>query len=491
MRMNKRAVMLLAAVPTIVLMIAPPFIGSASADTGPTFSGSSSSAGFDAVLSNDSLPLGIDPELEGPATQSSLDSLGDSDAQAAFPDLGSTVDGVPGLAGALFGGLPVPAYPLVVSSNISTQHATSDAPGIALTAESQAGTAEGTAVVGTEGTGFTSTAEVAVQPDQSVVAQAQTTFGVDLLNLVSISGVQSQASVTADSQTGELTRTSSMSIGQISIPGLNVSLPPGTPTYIPIPDPIPGLPQVPPLTLPSIPIPLGGTTLPLPDLGFEDGNFTVTLPVLGNAIKFALPAGPVLSALKALGIDVTYETAQKTATGVIAPALTFSFTAPALPQNNLFNGTTGVSFTLGASQASVTLHPVIDTGSGSDGGGSVVSTGSSGSSASTGTATTTSSGTTSSGSGSSSGGLLPGSGSGLGLTTPTIGSSTATGGTTTPPATGTQQQSVAPQVREVALVDRSQADLSGLYLIAVAVAGVALAAASILRLLGVRLLWGS
>jgi hypothetical protein len=475
MRMNKRAVMLLAAVPTAVLMIAPNLIVRASAANGPVFSGSSSAAGFDAVVSNGSLPLGINPELAGPATQASLTSLGESDAQAAFPDLGSTVDGIPGLAGALFGGLPVPAYPLVVASNSTTQHATSDAPGIALSAESQASSSQGRAVVGTEGTGFTSTAEVSVQSDQSVLAQAQTTFGINLLNLVAISGVQSTASVRADASTGQLTRTSSMSIGQISIPALNVTLPPTTPGTVPIPVPVPGLPQLPPLTLPVIPIPLGGTTLPLPDLGFEDGTFTVTLPVLGKAIKFAIPAGPVLTALKALGINVTYQTAQTTTTGVIAPALTFAFTVTSLPQNNYFNGPTGVSFTLGRTTASVTLHPVLDTGGGSFGNSPVGSTGQ------TGPPSTTSS---VGGSPSLAGGVL-------GPKLPSLG--TGTGITTAPIASGLQPPATTPNLRltPVALVDRSQADLSGLYLIAVAVAVVALAAASILRLLGVRLLWGS
>jgi hypothetical protein len=480
MRMTKR-VMLLAATPTLVLMIAPVFIAPSYAATGPTFSATATAAGVDAVITNDSLPLGINPEFAGPSTQASLTSLGDSDAQAAFPDLGATVNGVPGLAGALVGGLPVPAYPLVVASNTTRPHADTGAPGIELSAESQVSSSAGRAVVGTLGNGFTTTSEVALQSDSSVLAQSSTTLGINLLNLVSISGVQSSATVRADAFTGQLTRTSSMSIGQISIAGLSVTLPPGTPNTIPIPIPIPGLPQLPPLTLPVLPIPLGGTTLPIPDLGFENGTFTVTLPLLGNAIKFAIPAGPVLSALKALGINVTYQTAQQTTTGIIAPALTFNFTAPALPQNNYFNGPTGISFTLGRSAASVTLHPVLGAGGSASGGTGLPV-------------------------GGSTGGGIGGIGSGTG-TTPPVGGvggalpslggsipSVVPGGTSSsgvPNASGSGGGTTTPRLNPVALVDTSQADLSGVYLVAVAVAGVALAAASILRLLGVRLLWGS
>jgi hypothetical protein len=187
----------------------------------------------------------------------------------------------------------------------------------------------------------------------------------------------------------------------------------------------------------------------------------------------------VLTALKALGINVTYQTAQTTTTGVIAPALTFAFTVPSLPQNSYFNGPTGVSFTLGRTTASVTLHPVLDTGGGSFGNSPVGSTGQNGP-----PNTTSSLGGSPSLAGGVLGSKLPNLGSGTG---------TGTGITTAPIASGGQPQATTPNLRltPVALVDRSQADLSGLYLIAVAVAVVALAAASILRLLGVRLLWGS
>ena len=182
-----------------------------------------------------------------------------------------------------------------------------------------------------------------------------------------------------------------------------------------------------------------------------------------------------------MGINVTYQTAQQTTTGIIAPALTFNFTAPALPQNNYFNGPTGISFTLGRSAASVTLHPVLGAGGSASGGTGLPV-------------------------GGSTGGGIGGIGSGTG-TTPPVGGvggalpslggsipSVVPGGTSSsgvPNASGSGGGTTTPRLNPVALVDTSQADLSGVYLVAVAVAGVALAAASILRLLGVRLLWGS
>jgi hypothetical protein len=440
----------------------------AGADVGPSFTGTASATGVDLTITNSSLPLGLSPEGSGPSAQASLDSVGDSSAQAAFPDFGSTVDGLPGLAGALFGNLPLPAYPLVVASNLSNPRVGQGVPGIQLDAQSTPGLSEGTSVVGAESTGFTSTAEVQQLSDGSVQASGQSTFGIDLLGLVSISGVSSQAQVTASADTGALTRTSHLSIGQISVAGLSLVIPPSSPGNIPIPVPVPGLPQLPPLKLPTLPLPLGGTTLPIPDIGFEDGTFTVTLPLLDKGVKFALPASLVLSAFKALGITVTYQTAQDTPTGVSAPALTFAFDVPSPPKNNYLNGPTGVSFELGASTANVTLHPALSN-PGSFGGGTG-STGAISAVAPTGTG---------------------GNGVLGGATTPIVGTGSAG---SSPAMSGTTPSITASPPRTVRLtasVNPLEGDLSGVYLAVVAVAVVALAAASILRLLGVRLLWGS
>ena len=451
--------------------------------SGPTFNGTASAYGMDFVISNDSLPLGINPEFAGPVAQASLDSLGDSSGSAAYPYLGDTVDGVPGLAGALAGNLPIPAYPLAVASNTSNPHVSQGIPGVQLDANSEVSSASASGTVGAESTGFVSKAEVSQQSDQSVVATAQTTFGANILNLISVSGVKSVATVSADPLTGALTRTTSLSIAQISIPALNVAFPPGTPVYVPIPDPIPGLPQLPPLNLPELPIPIiGGTTLLLPDIGFEDGSFTVSLPVLGKAVTFAIPNGPLLAAFKALGISVTYQQPQSTPTGVIAPVLTFAYTTPSLPSNQYFNGPVGVSFALGKTQASLTLNPVLSTGggTGSLGGGTP------GTSTGTGVGTGSTGGFTSS----------PASGSGSTVqstpaaSAPLVSASTPATGTSSAPAAAAPSTSNT-QTAPAALVDLTQADLSGVYLAAVAVAAVALVGGWILRVLGVRLLWES
>jgi hypothetical protein len=98
---------------------------------------------------------------------------------------------------------------------------------------------------------------------------------------------------------------------------------------------------------------LGGVTLTAPELGFQDGQFSVSLPLLGNR-AFAIPAASVLSALKALGITLTYQAAQRTATSIMAAQLTWETIIPAPPTNTYFNGPTDVKVSLGRASASIT-----------------------------------------------------------------------------------------------------------------------------------------
>jgi len=457
-----------------LLGIAPTSSGSAGAASGgPSFDGLASAYGVDPTVTNPSLPLGLTVEGAGPVAQAHLNSIGNSDGLASFPYPGDTVSGLPGTAGALFG-VPIPQYPLYVTTQAGDAPKVSGLPGITMEAASYPSLAIGKTVVGTDAAGFTSIAQVSVNQDQSVTASASTTLGVNLLNLLTLSGVESSASATADSFTGAITRTSHLSIGEISIPGLAIAIPANTPSTIPIPIPIPGVPQLPPTNLPPLPIPLGGETLNVLDLGFEDGYFTVTLPIsLSKPIKFAIPASLVLNAFKALGINITYETAQPNSTGIIAPALTFTYDIPALPKNNYLQGKTPVAFTLGRSIASVTLHPATASTGGFTGG--------TGGTGTTGGFT----GGTTGGTGTTGGGILPPSGP-----TPTVSTDTPSnappssgGGTSTPPPVSGNHVVLASR-------DQSQADLSGLYLVGLAIAGAVVAAASVLKVLGVRLQWG-
>jgi hypothetical protein len=170
--------------------------------------------------------------------------------------------------------------------------------------------------------------------------------------------------VTASS-TGELTRTSSLSISSISVPGLAITIPPTSPTSAPLPVPIPGAPQAPPIDFPPIPLPFGGETLVEPKLGFENGVFVVTIPSsAGTDQKYAVPSGPVLDAFKAQGFSVSYQAARESKTGVIAPVLSFTTKLPALPENGYLDGPYDVVFDVGRSTASVDFRPISTGGAG-------------------------------------------------------------------------------------------------------------------------------
>src|SRR4051794_3949669 len=55
------------------------------------------------TLANQSIPLGLVIEGDGPAAQASLDTNGQSNAFASFPYPGDVAAGLPGTAGAIFG----------------------------------------------------------------------------------------------------------------------------------------------------------------------------------------------------------------------------------------------------------------------------------------------------------------------------------------------------------------------------------------------------
>jgi hypothetical protein len=318
------------------------------------FTGIASADGFDVTVSNPSIPLNLVVEGAGPTAQASLSSLQESDGFASFPYPGQDVVSLPGLlSGAFLAGAPVPAYPLYTQTSYGDPATSANFPGISLTSQSQLSECHATAVVGTAGIGFTADAQVDQASDSSVTAVSSAKFnGIQLGPLLSLSGVVSTASEVLQPD-GTFKSSSSLSIADISIPGLALTIPKSTPSSVGIPIPIPGLPQLPRPTLPVIPIPLGGTTLLAPQIGLDNGQFTLTLPIGTGKQTFALPAQAIFDYLKVAGINITYEAAQTTPTSVISPALTFSTVLPAPPPNNYFNGPTPVNITIGLSKASI------------------------------------------------------------------------------------------------------------------------------------------
>jgi hypothetical protein len=319
-----------------------------------TFDAEASASGFDLTASNESFPFGLVPEVAGPVAQANLNSLPQGSGFASFPYPGDTVVNLPQLAGAIVPGTPqLPAYPFYVKSQLGGEPSDVNQPGLALHAEATPTVAQAKGVTGTEGSGQTATARVATSSDGTVTGTA--VADVNLLSLGGLGlfqGVHSTARAVADGS-GKVTLTSSLAIARISIPALKLTIPKTTPGSFPLPNPIPGLPQLPQPNLPPIPLPLGGVTLTAPELGFQDGQFSVSLPLLGNR-AFAIPAAPVVSALKTLGITLTYQAAQRTPTSIMAAQLTWETIIPAPPTNTYFNGPTDVKVSLGRASASIT-----------------------------------------------------------------------------------------------------------------------------------------
>jgi hypothetical protein len=364
-----------AAIAVVGLVYASASPSASGADT-VAFEGVASSYGVDFTLANPSIPIGLVIQGAGPVAQAALSPIV-ADGFASVPYPGDVVANLPPAIGALLlNGFQVPPYPFYTASSLASPRTTANFPGITLTSDSSTTRTSSSAVAGTPGLGWESRADVRGNDDGSGVATANTKAAVvSVGGLVDISGINSSATVELSSS-GVLKRSSSLSIGRISVPGLNVRIPESTPSAVPIPVPIPGLPQIGSIPFPSIPLPLGGTVIEAPDIGFVDGTFTIGLPGLGPAQRFAIPAQPVLDAFKALGLNITYQPASETPTGIIAASLLVSTVLPSPPANEFFNGPTQINFAIGRASASIaggaSDTPVdLGTGSGDIGSGSV------------------------------------------------------------------------------------------------------------------------
>src|ERR1700744_3841664 len=119
--------------------------GRASADA--TYTGNAEAGGLRLIFTNQSIPLNISPQAQGPLASATQNSLQQSDALAAFPWPGQDVAGLPGVtAGST--GLPLPAYPFVVSTSLGDDPAKLSYPGIELHAESAKTLTQATATGG-------------------------------------------------------------------------------------------------------------------------------------------------------------------------------------------------------------------------------------------------------------------------------------------------------------------------------------------------------
>ncbi|WP_020629231.1 hypothetical protein [Sporichthya polymorpha] len=309
------------------------------------------------TIGNESIPTGIDIEAGGPVARVVQDSLGIRDASAALPYAGDTVAGLPGLGASLFG-FTAPPYPFVAASTAGSPPQNVAYPGMNLEAESADLHSRARAVAGEPGAGASASASVVEDRLGTVVAVAST--AVDTIKLGPygvLSNVRTVAEVAADGNSGKLTRSTSSSIGRISVPGLSFTVPEQSPGAVPIPIPLPGVPNQDPIPAPPFPFPGAGTTFHDPDLGVQDGYFTVTAPGQDGPQRFAVPTQPVLDALKAAGITLRFQAPEHTATGVVAGSYIVTYTLPAPPSNSYWNGPTTITQTTAYGIASVNLTP--------------------------------------------------------------------------------------------------------------------------------------
>lgn len=329
---------------------------SAPADPLSTFDARAAASGLDVTMANASIPLGLVIQGTAPLARSALDSLGTSEALAAGPYPGDLAASLPGTVKTT-SGLPLPDYPLMAATSAGDRPKEVVSPGMSLRAESHGQRAAARATLGSDSTGSTSTADAERSDDGGVVATAVARWDVlRVLDRLTLSGVVAEASTALDGS-GARTSHSSLRIDAIDAAGLVLTVPATTPKG--------GLPDLPPLVSgqpalpeppPSEPAPLpgGGTTVTGPVLRFADGQFTVVSGTGGKATGVPVPAAAVVEALQTLGIEMTYQAAQPTATGVIAPVLSFRTTLPAVPNNpTAFSGPTTVTVDVGRVTTSV------------------------------------------------------------------------------------------------------------------------------------------
>jgi hypothetical protein len=334
--------------------------GTASADSGSAYSAYGQADGFFLTIKNSAIPLLSAIQGGGPTAQATLDSLDQSNAFASFPYPGQEEAGLPGLIGSVLG-LPVPAYPAYVNTSYGQPAVSKDLTGVSLRASSTHASSTATAIAG--GNGLTKAqSEVLSSLDSDDAVQTTAVATIDTFDLggaLSISNLRSVATASRDAK-GLLTSTSRLSIGRISVPGLAVTLP-RTANMCPVnqlpSSELPPAPCPPELTEVPLPAQFAGATVTEPTVGFLDGNFVVTLP--GTEQKIPVPAATMLSALKAAGVDASYQEPRKLKNGIIAAGLVLRQTVPGspvpVPENPVLNtpGPLEVTYTFGESVATV------------------------------------------------------------------------------------------------------------------------------------------
>lgn len=328
----------------LTILAGTPFLGTGDANAAVgTFDATAAAYGFDLLIQNQSITAGIAPQVAGPVAQASLTSLPSGSAFAALPYPGDVVAGVPGLAPSLASNLPqTPSYPFLVTAGLGDGPRELNQPGISMRAETDDSDSTSHSVLGTEGIGSVSDAQVRVR-DSGVAATSTARQGaISLGDQGEIGAVLSSAAVLRGSS-GGVDKTSHLSITGLRLSALEFTMPPMTPA----PAPIPNVPSV-----PQAPAPFAGMTFAAPTFGFYDGQFTVQLPGVGPQ-QYAVSNDAVTDAFKSAGIDITYTKPVETKWGVTGATFSLHWVVPAPPDNPAFTGPTDVTLVFGRATASV------------------------------------------------------------------------------------------------------------------------------------------
>ena len=329
-----------------------------------SYTGHAEAYGFRTTATNDAFPLGFVFEGDAPVATADLSSLGDSQALAAGPYPGTTAASAPGAVGGVVG-VPLPNYPVVAQATAGDDPAELSLPGLALRADAAPARAHGVATMGSAAQGAESSAVVDATrlSTDGVTADAKSRLeALALLDYLHFERVTSRAVTVLDSS-GERTSRADLRIDGITAPGLSFAAPRSTPAQVPLPNPAPGLPQPPTLEFPPVPVPGGGTTYNAPELSFRNGQFVVTFTSAGIQQQSPVPFDTVAQAFAAIGVAVTYQEAQETKNGIIAPTLTFVTEFPAPPPNPFgVQNATPVTLELGRAAAAVDGAALDDTG---------------------------------------------------------------------------------------------------------------------------------
>jgi hypothetical protein len=300
--------------------------GRAAADS--TYTATTEAGGVRLLLSNESIPLGIQPEVSGPLAVATQNSIQQSDALASVPYPGDAGQSLPStVAGST--GAPLPAYPFIVTTSLGDAPARLSYPGIDLRAESAQTLTQSSATFGGDAIGSTSTARV-LRDGAEVTASGTT--DADVLRLgedLVISGLHATAMAKRDAS-GALTRVSELAFTSLSARGLTLTLPPPPGTNGP------------------------SKTVAPPAVSLADGKFRVLAPGQPEN-DTEVPAADVVAALTKAGYPTTYQQAQQTANGIIGAGLRINTTLPSPPPGTPggFTGETPVTLALGQVKAEI------------------------------------------------------------------------------------------------------------------------------------------